>query len=332
MSFTVSTGGGGGPPGKATLVSPSGTINDSTPTYTWNAVSGSTWYYLWVNESGTPVIKKWYRASSVCSGSTCSVTPSTTLSDGDHAWWIRTWNDSGNGPWSSKISFTVSTGGGGGFSSQFNGDASGWETHYGTWWIDHSKWYTTNGVYDAFASSSYMADYTNFDYQARLWRSGCDDCANAILIRGTPEPLGDKETWHSAYAFEYNRYGYFSVWVNDGSGWNTLQEWTSSSAIRQGNAWNTLRVVANGSNLYFYINGTLVWSGSDTSLSSGRVGIWMYSDGTSGDQLWVDWATLTEISAGHVVNDTVSAEQQALNEAANQQKGGTPERCIVSDR
>ncbi|MBW1973935.1 MAG: C10 family peptidase, partial [Deltaproteobacteria bacterium] len=36
-------------PGKATLVSPSGTIDDNTPTYTWNEVDCATEYYLWVN-------------------------------------------------------------------------------------------------------------------------------------------------------------------------------------------------------------------------------------------------------------------------------------------
>ena len=38
-------------PGAATLISPSGTITDITPAYTWNAESNSTWYYLWVGDS-----------------------------------------------------------------------------------------------------------------------------------------------------------------------------------------------------------------------------------------------------------------------------------------
>ncbi|MBF0567182.1 MAG: DUF1566 domain-containing protein, partial [Nitrospirae bacterium] len=43
-------------PGTATLVSPTGANITTTPTYTWNAVSNATWYYLWVNDStGTAV-------------------------------------------------------------------------------------------------------------------------------------------------------------------------------------------------------------------------------------------------------------------------------------
>jgi hypothetical protein len=107
-----------------------------------------------------------------------------------------------------------------------------------------------------------------------------------------------------------------------GSGWTALQSWTFTSAINQGNAWNTLRVVANGAILYLYFNGTLVWAGSDSSLSSGRAGIEIYSDGTVGDQLSVDWARLTLLSSAFMATDRVSAEQQALNDAANRQRVG----------
>jgi hypothetical protein len=109
MNFTV-----GGPPGPATLISPSGSISTTAPTYTWNAVSSATWYYLWVNDSTTAAgkIKTWYTAAQAgcASGSgTCSVTPSTVLAQGACQWWIQTWNDAGYGPWSSGMSFYVST-------------------------------------------------------------------------------------------------------------------------------------------------------------------------------------------------------------------------------
>jgi len=97
-------------PVAATLVSPSGTTADNTPTYTWNAVSDSTWYYLWVDDSTGTRIKKWYTEEQAgCPGGTgqCSVTPTTELAEGSGKWWIQTWNDSGRGPWSSRIDFTV---------------------------------------------------------------------------------------------------------------------------------------------------------------------------------------------------------------------------------
>jgi hypothetical protein len=107
-----------------------------------------------------------------------------------------------------------------------------------------------------------------------------------------------------------------------------MQDWTESSAIIQGGNFNVLKVIADGSNLYFYINGTLVWSGSDYSLSSGRVGLGMYRDtDTTGNQFQADWARLTTLAPDAVIDDVVSAEQQALNDAANRRGGGSEDEA-----
>jgi Calcineurin-like phosphoesterase len=103
------------PPAATTLGGPSGAIADTTPTYTWNAVLDSvqgdaaTHYYLWVNGPSGNVIKLWYTANQAgCSGGgTCSVTPPTSLTNGSYSWWVRTWNNAGYGPWSSRRDFTV---------------------------------------------------------------------------------------------------------------------------------------------------------------------------------------------------------------------------------
>ncbi len=107
MNFTAS---GGETPSATVLTSPSGTITDTTPTYTWNAVSDSTWYKLWVDDSTGTAIKKWYTAAQAgceSGAGTCSVTPSTTLDSGNGIWWVRTYNDNGNGEWSSGKDFTI---------------------------------------------------------------------------------------------------------------------------------------------------------------------------------------------------------------------------------
>jgi hypothetical protein len=100
-------------PGKATLISPSGSVALSKPTYTWNAVPAATWYYLWVNYEGTPTIQTWYtaeQAGCVSGAGTCSVTPTTALPQGAAQWWIQTWNDAGYGPWSDAMMFMVTNG------------------------------------------------------------------------------------------------------------------------------------------------------------------------------------------------------------------------------
>ena len=109
MAFTVSDS---GPPGKATLDAPSGSVTTTNPSYVWSAVPNATWYQLWVNDSSaTGKVIAWYTSTQVgCATGTgmCSITPSTVLSTGACQWWIQTWNDNGYGPWSDPLSFNVS--------------------------------------------------------------------------------------------------------------------------------------------------------------------------------------------------------------------------------
>jgi hypothetical protein len=95
------------PPGKATLLSPGGNISINTPVFTWTDVSGTTWYYLWINNSSGLVFKQWYTAAQAnCDGAICSITPAgVNLTNGNYSWWIQTWNDVGYGPWSSRMDF-----------------------------------------------------------------------------------------------------------------------------------------------------------------------------------------------------------------------------------
>ncbi|MCP4021888.1 MAG: serine protease [Desulfobacteraceae bacterium] len=94
-------------PAKVTLSSPSGTISDSTPAYTWTAASNATWYKLYVWDANhNETISQWYEATNVCSGGTCTVTPSTTLSAGSYQGYLKSWNDSGS-QWGSAVSFAM---------------------------------------------------------------------------------------------------------------------------------------------------------------------------------------------------------------------------------
>jgi hypothetical protein len=111
MNFTIT--GTKNPPAATSLISPYGRITNRTPKYTWKAVSNSSWYYLWINKGPKKKFAKWYKASSVGCGNgtgSCSITPSTSLFNGDHTWWIRTWNSNGYGPWSISMNFNVQAG------------------------------------------------------------------------------------------------------------------------------------------------------------------------------------------------------------------------------
>ena len=314
MSFNET--GAAGPPGAATLTSPSGTITDTTPTYTWDSVNGATWYFLWVNDSEGNKIKKWYTSDSACSGSTCSVTPTTVLAGGNGTWWIKTWNSEGSGPWSDGMGFNVSSGTSG-FNSQFNGDATGWYRLTGSpsWSVD-SHYISTSGETNKWASTyygSYNDDntkYADFDYSVKLWRNGSDTSSNGLWFRGNPNPPDNKMHWSYGYLFNYSRNGSYSIWkINSDGTENALRSWTSSSAINTGGAWNVLRVHAVGSTMNFYINGVHLVQVTNTFYTTGKAGFGMYSNGTTGDKLWVDYAILTNVSS-----TTESATEEKLDD------------------
>jgi hypothetical protein len=100
LSFTVSA-----PPPLVTLVSPSGTIRTTRPTYYWNAVANATRYYLQVDSTGIWVST----AQAHCPLGTgrCYYASTTILRYAAHRWMVRPNNEKGYGPWSSPLNFTV---------------------------------------------------------------------------------------------------------------------------------------------------------------------------------------------------------------------------------
>ena len=177
------------------------------------------------------------------------------------------------------------------FHTSFNNVMDGWQPVSGDWKLS-SAYYSTEGVSSQWASASYNENFSNILFKVRMRRGGHPGYANSILIRGTPYPLNSNGNWYSYYAFEYRPDGYYRVTKRvPGGSPITLKDWTSSSAISQGQNWNILEVYAYGSSLTFLINKQIVWSGNDSSLTTGRVGFRMDSI-NYWDLFDVDWATL----------------------------------------
>jgi hypothetical protein len=288
---------------EVTKPSPPADISASDGTYTdkvqvsWTASAGATSYQVF----------RYTSDDSSTAGELTGSHPSSPYDDTSavagttYFYWVKACNSAGCSGFSASDSgFRQELSGG--FNSQFDGHADGWVSYAGTWYIDSDMgvlW--TEGIEGTTSSVSYTEDFDNFDYQVRLGRLGSDTSANRIYVRGTPSPLLTGNRWYSGYAFQYNRNGQYSIFKYMPNGDTVqIQGWTSSSAINQGDYYNILRVVANGSDFSFYINGTLVWQGSDTTYSSGVVGIGMYRAASTGltEQLIVDWAVLTTIGPG----------------------------------
>lgn len=89
------------------LMSPSGTIEDSTPRYTWDEDPASTRYKLWIGyDNGERIFTQWYESSDICSEGSCSITLESELSAGSYDWWIKCWNVYGN-VWSDGMGFSI---------------------------------------------------------------------------------------------------------------------------------------------------------------------------------------------------------------------------------
>jgi hypothetical protein len=279
---------------------PSSNITDRTPEYAWTEEVGATSYQINLKNGLITVYTKTVD-SNTCANSICSTTPSDLLGYKTYKWRVRAKAGDVWGAWSLYKTFTVVNDG---FNSTFNSNKNGWETVNGSWSIYNFSYLKTNGLQDSFVSTYYNQDFSILNYQVKMKRFGCTYCANALYVRGTPYPtwnggLGCVVCWQAGYYFAYSNSGVFSIWIINNTQTIPLQNWTESAAINKG-SWNTLKVIADGSTLKFYINNTLVWSGSDSTLTDGKVGITMYRDAVStGNKLYVDWANLSPTDLGN---------------------------------
>ena len=102
--FTLFTG---GPVGPATLITPTGTIADATPSYTWTEGTDAVDYQLLLFDgSGSLLLTAWYLADDICAAGNCQVTPVMVLPEADYSWQVKSRNPLGS-VYSSKLYFTV---------------------------------------------------------------------------------------------------------------------------------------------------------------------------------------------------------------------------------
>jgi hypothetical protein len=97
-------------PGPATLIAPAADVASSTIAFTWQSVTGSTWYHFWLGRAdGSLVLEQWYTAehAGCAGGGACTMTLTPPLHAGSYVWHIRTWGPSGYGAWSTAHLFTL---------------------------------------------------------------------------------------------------------------------------------------------------------------------------------------------------------------------------------
>jgi hypothetical protein len=170
-----------------------------------------------------------------------------------------------------------------GFNEQFTNGASNWAVVKGAWYVGGGQirgYGVTKGYSKVLFSK---ATYANFDYMARMRRTGCSNCPNELILR---------DTGSRAVYFWYNNMGYYSISACAGASCTTWKKATATTAIIRG-GYNVLRVVAIGNYYSFYINNILLARGNASGFTSGYVGLDFFSWVTSGNYLEVDYAILS---------------------------------------
>jgi len=304
-----------------TLISPGVVIYVQKPPYKWTPTAGSTGYVLKVTntDSGLVVINASV-STSACSSTTCSYTPSVSLVGGNYKFEVAAKNSYGQSAFSAPMTFLA------GFNSTFSGNSTGWKPQVGGTWYTSSTTYYTNGSSNKWSTARYNGTYTDFNYSARLKRIGgiyydgthYVASANAIYVRAG-KSFNATNSWYPGYMFAYYDWGTlgytpsFGIWKEESDGSSTNIVFANTDAVVTG-GYNTLRITASGSTLNFYINDVLMDSLTDSSFSSGSVGVGMYKTSTVSTTYYVTWATLGQYVSG-VYASTINAGQQALNAA-----------------
>ena len=301
-----------------TIISPApgSTLSSTTVTFQWNAGAAEYWLYVGSSQGSY----NYYMSGSL--GTSTSTTVTGLPNDGSKVY-VRLWyRATSGGSWAyTDCDYTAASSGGSGFNEQFKGTATNWLQDSGSWSVVSSDYYYTAGRSGFTNLSTYNKTYTDFDYSAKLRRSGSTSYSNRLIVRASGS-IGSDGHFSDEYMFQYENGGSYSVFKRVAGVSTSLQDWTTSSVVSSD--WNTLRVVASGSKFYFYINGTLVWSGSDTSLTSGRVGVGMYDT----DNFYVDWATLTVPTTTSQATESIVGQEVAVpvNNVSSGPSGGDENR------
>ncbi len=94
-------------PGRATLISPKGTIGSFAPTFSWNPGADSIRYCLKINGPSGYNFNQWFDAEEVTTDTGCMLVSPDGLVPGDYTWQVRTGNFIEDGPWSAVMRFKV---------------------------------------------------------------------------------------------------------------------------------------------------------------------------------------------------------------------------------
>lgn len=132
--------------------------------------------------------------------------------------------------------------------------------------------YYQNGSYEmvvnpinSWRSVSVGKDYGDIILEVEATqKTGQNDNVYGVIVR--------RVDWNNYYNFLISGDGYYKVAKLQNNSWS-VAGWNKSSAIKTGKATNVIRVVCNGDEFSFYVNDVLLQNYTDSSFSSGQIGL-----------------------------------------------------------
>jgi hypothetical protein len=94
-------------PNVASPISPTSTVETSTPTFTWRAANSAVSYRLIINGALGTVFENDYSAEEICVGDRCTAAPDIELQRGTYSWIVEAQDSAGNQTTSSTIRIDV---------------------------------------------------------------------------------------------------------------------------------------------------------------------------------------------------------------------------------
>jgi len=303
------------------LFIPSGSTTDRTPKFQWSKVPGATHYRIQVWRGTTKVYTKTYTYA--CATAKCQRSPAKVLGFRYFKFRVKAKVKGVWQPWSAFKKFSVIPIS---FTTDFDTTHPKWNVINGSWSHRLGKFYSSPGLSGNYVTISRKDDYKDGTYSVRMKRNGCETCENIIMIRGVENPLSTNGRWKNAYVFAYNNNGRFEIYKASGGTISGLVPWTNSSAVHASGTttgqWNVLKVAFTGTQMNLFINNTLVATVYDGSFKKGNLGIGFKRDTTTtGNRIYVDWASLTDGLADMLQGDTLSGlsyNSLSLNENVTQ--------------
>ncbi len=162
------------------------------------------------------------------------------------------------------------------YSEDFSDDlAQGWQPVTGTWSVAGGEYRvdTPGQDYYGVGCSSYGSEvWADVSAEVKVRRVATDpNTGFAALVLRASADYNFTDTGTGYVFFIDPRMGQFFVFYGPANTLSALVGWTASAAIQP--EVNVLKASAVGTQLKFYINGSLVWQGTDNRAASGRVAL-----------------------------------------------------------